>query len=82
MFVCYHGDVDLLKLSVDRPLLFMLSPIIRLKSYVLFASKRMSTAEAFLGSMAVKFVELLNKNKDKINFPSTKTPAAGCGIIS
>lgn len=43
----------------------------------------MSTAEAFLlGSMAVKFVEPLDKNKDKINFPSTKTPAAGCGIIS
>ena len=45
----------------------MLSPIIRLKLYVLFASKRMSTAEAFLGSMAVKFVELLNKNKDNLN---------------
>ena len=42
----------------------------------------MSTDEAFLGSMAVKFVEPLDKNKDKINFPSTKTPAAGCGIIS
>lgn len=79
VFVCYHGNVDLLKLSVDRPLLFMLSPIIRLKLYVLFASKRMSTAEAFLGSMAVKFVEPLDKNKDKINFPSTKTqvPAVG-----
>lgn len=79
VFVCYHGDVDLLKLSVDRPLLFMLSPIIRLKLYVLFASKRMSTAEAFLGTMAVKFVELLNKNKDKINFPSTKTPVPAVG---
>lgn len=60
----------------------MLSPIIRLNLYVLFASKRMSTAEAFLGSMAVKFVELLNNNKDKINFPSTKTWAVGCGIMS
>lgn len=79
VFVCYHGDVDLLKLSVDRPLLFMLSPIIRLKLYVLFASKRMSTAEAFLGSMAVKFVEPLDKNKDKINFPSTKTPVPAVG---
>lgn len=79
VFVCYHGDVDLLKLSVDRPLLFMLSPIIRLKLYVLFASKRMSTAEAFLGSMAVKFVEPLDKNKDKINFPSTKTPVLAVG---
>ena len=79
VFVCYHGDVDLLKLSVDRPLLFMLSPIIKLKLYVLFASKRMSTAEAFLGTMAVKFVELLNKNKDKINFPSTKTPVPAVG---
>lgn len=79
VFVCYHGDVDLLKLSVDRPLLFMLSPIVKLKLYVLFASKRMSTAEAFLGSMAVKFVELLNKNKDKINFPSTKTPVPAVG---
>lgn len=57
----------------------MLSPIIKLKLYVLFASKRMSTAEAFLGSMAVKFVELLNKNKDKINFPSTKTPVQAVG---
>lgn len=54
----------------------MLSPIVKL--YVLFASKRMSTAEAFLGSMAVKFVELLNKNKDKINFPSTKN--TGCRL--
>lgn len=79
VFVCYHGNVDLLKLSVDRPLLFMLSPIIRLKLYVLFASKRMSTAEAFLGSMAVKFVEPLDKNKDKINFPSTKTPVPAVG---
>ena len=79
MFVCYHGDVDLLKLSVDRPLLFMLSPIIRLKLYILFASKRMSTAEAFLGSMTVKFVEPLDKNKDKINFPSTKTPVPAVG---
>lgn len=79
VFVCYHGDVGLLKLSVDRPSLFMLSPIVKLKLYVLFASKRMSTAEAFLGSMAVKFVELLNKNKDKINFPSTKTPVPAVG---
>ena len=79
VFVCYHGDVDLLKLSVDRPLLFMLSPIVKLKLYVLFASKRMSTAEAFLGSMAVKFVEPLDKNKDKINFPSTKTPVPAVG---
>ena len=79
VFVCYHGDVDLLKLSVDRPLLFMLSPIVKLKLYVLFASKRMSTAEAFLGSMAVKFVEPPDKNKDKINFPSTKTPVPAVG---
>lgn len=57
----------------------MLSPIIRLILYVLFASKRMSTAEAFLGSMAVKFVEPLDKNKDKINFPSTKTPVPAVG---
>lgn len=57
----------------------MLSPIIRLKLYVLFASKRTSTAEAFLGSMAVKFVEPLDKNKDKINFPSTKTPVPAVG---
>ncbi len=42
----------------------------------------MSTAEAFLGSMAVKFVEPPDKSKDKIYFSSTKTPAAGCGIMS
>ena len=57
----------------------MLSSIVKLKIYVLFASKRMSTAEAFLGSMAVKFVEPPDKNKDKINFPSTKTPVPAVG---
>ncbi len=36
----------------------------------------------FLDQWLLSFVEPLDKNKDKINFPSTKTPAAGCGIIS